>query len=156
MRPNEIYHPARLRGYLSPQSGGNTLHGNGLVMMPTAIFDPLWLRVDNAESSIGLLDDSERMMEDLRSFPDAFSDPDAVCPAQVNKSHHRGNENEKDFAAGPEVFFTGAYAYHWHNNWRTPIDPDSWIGLMRKAYDGFLAGERPNLYGEWLRDDGQV
>ncbi|KAG0321756.1 hypothetical protein BGZ99_003689 [Dissophora globulifera] len=136
MRPDEIYHPARLRQYLDPQNG--TIANNGLVMMPTAIFDPLWLRADHAESTSGLENDKEKMMEDLKTFPEAFANKD------------------QDFIAGPEVFFTGAYAYHWHNNWLTPIAEQSWMGLMHKAYTEFLAGERPNLYGEWFQGDSEI
>ncbi|KAG0342233.1 hypothetical protein BG000_006152 [Podila horticola] len=29
------------------------------------------------------------------------------------------------------------------------VEPQSWMGHMRQAYDEFMAGERPNLYGEW-------
>ncbi|KAG0296662.1 hypothetical protein BGZ98_000868 [Dissophora globulifera] len=148
MRPDEIYHPARLRQYLDPQNGA--VANNGLVMMPTAIFDPLWLRVDDVESTSGLESDKEKMMEDLKTFPDAFTNKDAICPAQAQLG------GDQDFMAGPEVFFTGAYAYHWHNNWLTPIAEHSWMGLMHKAYTEFLAGERPNLYGEWFQDDSKI
>ncbi|KAF9431027.1 hypothetical protein BGZ94_000026 [Podila epigama] len=125
MRPEEIYHPARLRKYLRPQDA--KIEGNGLIMMPPAFFDPLWLRVDHAEAKDNT--DPEKMLEDLKSFPDAFS---------------------VESSAGPEVFFQGAYAYHWHNNWATPIEPQSWMGHMQQAYHDFVAGRRPNLYGEWF------
>ncbi|KAI8599932.1 hypothetical protein EDD21DRAFT_405637 [Dissophora ornata] len=112
VRPSEIYHPARLRKYLDPDN--NAIANNGLTMMPTMIFDPLWLRVDRAESADGLKTDKEEMMKNLMTFPDAFTNPGA------------------------------------------PIDPQSWMGLMRQAYDEFLAGERPNLYGEWFRGDSEM
>ncbi|KAF8960100.1 hypothetical protein BGZ46_001642 [Entomortierella lignicola] len=142
MRPEEIYHPARLREYLRPQD--SMIEGNGLIMMPTAVFDPLWLRIDDKETKESK--DTEMMVEDLRSFPDAFSDPEAVCPSQSTLSQ------ETTFAAGPETFVTGAYAYHWHNSWSTPIEPKSWMGLMLKAYEDFVEGQRPNIYGEWFED----
>ncbi|KAG0260697.1 hypothetical protein BGZ95_004382 [Linnemannia exigua] len=153
MRPNEIYHPARLRGYLRPQD--SAIENNGLVMMPVAVFDPLWLRVDDAESKVGLTTDRESAVEDLRTFPDAFSGTsNSVCPQQQQQDQGEAEGKEKkDFTAGPEVFMMGAYAYHWHNNWLTPIETQSWMGLMKKAYAQFLAGERPNLYGEWFRGD---
>ncbi|KAF9372706.1 hypothetical protein CPB97_001060 [Podila verticillata] len=138
MRPEEIYHPARLRKYLRPQD--SRIEGNGLIMMSPAVFDPNWLRVDHAEAKST---DSEKMVEDLKSFPDAFSVEEAVCSFQQQ-------QQAPQFTAGPEVFFQGAYAYHWHNNWATPIDPKSWMGHMRRAYDDFVAGRRPNLYGEML------
>ncbi|KAF9194046.1 hypothetical protein BGZ51_001391 [Haplosporangium sp. Z 767] len=140
MRPEEIYHPARLRDYLRPDG---RLEGNGLIMMPPAYFDPLWLRIDGAE--VKGSKDTERMVEDLRSFPEAFTEVEAVCPAQ--------QDSGIDFTAGPEVFLTGAYAYHWHNSWLTPIEPKSWMGLMRQAYDDFVEGRRPNLYGEWFQEN---
>ncbi|KAF9379486.1 hypothetical protein CPB97_008934 [Podila verticillata] len=142
MRPKEVYHPARLRQYLRP--GDSKIEGNGLTMMPVAVFDPLWLRVDNADDGTSdtaaeaAARDPERMMSALTSFPDAFTSKEAICPRQ------------QTFAAGPEVFFAGAYAYHWHNNWKASIEPHSWMGLMRQAYDDFTAGQRPNLYGEWF------
>ncbi len=139
MRPEEIYHPARLRTYLRPQD--SKIEGNGLEMMPPAFFDPLWLRVDHAETKE--TQDSDLMVEDLHSFPDAFTQVDAVCPNQ---------DDDIDFSAGPEVFLTGAYAYHWHNNWVTAIEPKSWMGLMKQAYDDFVHARRPNLYGEWFEE----
>lgn len=137
MRPDEIYHPARLRKYLRPQD--SQIEGNGLIMMSPAVFDPNWLRVDHAEAKSA---DAETMVEDLKSFPDAFKVEEAVCPFQKQQ------QEAPQFTAGPEVFFQGAYAYHWHNNWATPIEPKSWMGHMRQAYDDFVAGRRPNLYGE--------
>ncbi|KAF9309030.1 hypothetical protein BG003_010295 [Podila horticola] len=143
MRPEELYHPARLRQYLRPED--SKIEGNGLIMMPVAVFDPLWLRVDDADNvtsdtaSEAATQDPEQMMAPLTSFPDAFTSKEAICPGQ-----------SQTFAAGPEVFFAGAYAYHWHNNWKAPIEPQSWMGLMRQAYDDFTAGQRPNLYGEWF------
>ncbi|KAK3808600.1 MAG: hypothetical protein J3Q66DRAFT_392095 [Benniella sp.] len=148
MRPNEIYHPARLRGYLDPVGG--SLRNNGLIMLPTAMFDPLWLRVDGVESASGLLNDKEMMMEGVKTFPEVLTNPDIVCPGQ---QHPQGQEQGHDFSSGPEVFFTGAYAYHWHNSWLTRIEPKSWMGLMRKAFDEYLTGERPNLYGEYFQDN---
>ncbi|GJJ72640.1 hypothetical protein EMPS_04998 [Entomortierella parvispora] len=185
MRPNEVFHPARLRYYLRPQD--QSLEDNGLTMMPVAVFDPLWLRVDHADlspyssesnispESLSQSDkeskkdreqeavvpankarDREMMLEDLHSFPDAFSaDAHAVCPNQMSQQPQGmdGNSRNEDvFSAGPEVFFMGAYTYHWHNNWHSKIESRSWLGLMRQAYDEFLTGERPNLYGEWFHD----
>ncbi|KAG0236565.1 hypothetical protein BGW42_003220 [Actinomortierella wolfii] len=159
VRPEEIYHPARLREYLDPE--GRKIEGNGLIMMPVAVFDPLWLRIDNAESSISK--DREPMLEELEAFPKAFTDAEAVCPAQMPDAKvpageegedYEGDEQQKNerFMAGPEVFLPGAYAYHWHNSWTLPIAPDSWMGRMQEAYVDFAAGRRPNLYGEWIKD----
>ncbi|KAG0215045.1 hypothetical protein BGX33_001542 [Mortierella sp. NVP41] len=156
MRLKEIYYPARLRGYLCPED--SALKNNVLTMIPTAIFDPLWLRIDGAESKTGLVLDAEMTVEKLRTFPDAFSiKRDSVCPGQGAAGGGQGGQGEKKgFTAGPEVFAMGAYAYHWHNNWVTPIEEGSWMGLMREAYGAFLAGERSNLYGEWFRGDSDA
>ncbi|KAF9407396.1 hypothetical protein BGZ94_002707 [Podila epigama] len=152
MRPKEIYHPARLRKYLRPED--SSLENNGLTMLPVAIFDPLWLRVDKADHIDSINneeqeeqeeEEKDQMMEALKSFPDAFTDREAICPGQT-----LGREGPFTFGAGPEVFFSGAYAYHWHNNWKTPIEDESWMGLMRQAYHDFTLGKRPNLYGEWF------
>ncbi|KAF9201775.1 hypothetical protein BGZ49_008013 [Haplosporangium sp. Z 27] len=166
MRPNEIYHPARLHQYLNSDDSENS--NSGLTMMPTAVFDPLCLRVDKAEPQVGLENDKRyKMMQNLNNFRDAFINPGIVCPVSPQQKQEQEQEGatkssssskqmrgpSKGFIAGPEVFFTGAYAYHWHNNWKTPIKEQSWMGLMQQAYREFLAGERPNLYGEWFRDD---
>ncbi|KAF9301264.1 hypothetical protein BGZ74_006931 [Mortierella antarctica] len=167
MCPDEIYHPDRIRHYLRLQDGA--LENNGLVMMPVQVFDPLWLRFDGVESPSALANDPEQMMEDLKTFPEVFTNPEAVCPGQYGwyrqqqqqgmqeqenisargKGDQEEAKEEESFPAGPEVFFMGAYAYHWHNSWLTPVEPQSWMGRTRQAYDEFLAGERPNLYGEW-------
>ncbi|ORZ27704.1 hypothetical protein BCR41DRAFT_367297 [Lobosporangium transversale] len=139
MRPEEIYHPARLREYLRPQD--KAIEGNGLIMVPPAVFDPLWLRVDHAEPTKST--DPEKMLEDLPGFTDVFHEaPNTVCPRQEGE--------EVEFSAGPEVFFTGAYAYHWHNSWQASIEPKSWMGFMLKAYKDSVERRRPNLYGEWF------
>ncbi|KAG9066379.1 hypothetical protein KI688_001605 [Linnemannia hyalina] len=154
MRPNEIYHPARLRAYLRPQD--SAIENNGLVMMPVAVFDPLWLRVDDAESTTGLKTDRETTVEDLRTFPDAFNSvSNSVCPQQ-HLAQEGLEKKKKGFTAGPEVFVMGAYAYHWHNNWLSSIEEQSWMGLMKEAYEQFLGGERPNLYGEWFHGDSNA
>ncbi|KAF9577904.1 hypothetical protein BGW38_006601, partial [Lunasporangiospora selenospora] len=141
IRPDEIYHPARLRAYLRPQD--SRIEGNGLVMMSPAFFDPLWLRIDGAE--IKRSGDMDPMVDDLHEFPDVFSSEEAVCPGQPLA----GLENDKNyFAAGPEVFASGAYAYHWHNSWLAEIEQKSWMGRLSQAYKDFVEGKRPNLYGE--------
>ncbi|KAJ6261078.1 hypothetical protein Dda_3743 [Drechslerella dactyloides] len=47
-----------------------------------------------------------------------------------------------------ENFFRGAYAYHIHNQWAKHPEPNSWLDMVRKTHDGFLAGSRVNMYGE--------
>jgi len=108
--------------------------------------------------------DTDKMVEDLRRFPNAFlGTASAVCPkaapahlkADADDTTRIGDDdmekgNNQEFTAGPEVFFTGAFAYHWHNHWLMPIDPRGWMGLMRQAYDDFVTGQRPNPYGEWF------
>ncbi|KAF9582851.1 hypothetical protein BGW38_010678 [Lunasporangiospora selenospora] len=200
MRPKEIYHPARIRHYLRPEDG--SLENNGLTMVPPAVFDPLWLRVDGVDlSQSSALNENSNpkdsspsqaqdgwagaakqrnegiMMPYLTGFPDVFSNVNAVCPRQSSlqrsqdivpqqdelrqRTEHESeifekdvHDKEKDFSAGPEVFFMGAYAYHWHNNWKSKIEPQSWMGIMSRSFDQFLEGERPNLYGEWFRGGG--
>ncbi|KAF3902506.1 hypothetical protein ABW21_db0204239 [Orbilia brochopaga] len=47
-----------------------------------------------------------------------------------------------------ENFFRGAYAYHIHNQWAKHPEPSSWLDMIRKTHDGFLFGNRVNMYGE--------
>ncbi|CAG8463230.1 15913_t:CDS:2 [Funneliformis mosseae] len=47
-------------------------------------------------------------------------------------------------------FFPGAFTYHWHNNWKTKILPNSWMGVLQSAYDEFLNGQQSNIYNEYL------
>ncbi|EPS44232.1 hypothetical protein H072_1742 [Dactylellina haptotyla CBS 200.50] len=47
-----------------------------------------------------------------------------------------------------EHFFRGAYAYHIHNQWAKHPEPNSWLDVVRKTHDGFLSGNRVNMYGE--------
>lgn len=81
-------------------------------------------------------------------------------------------------ALGFDGFFKGAYSYHYHNHWWTPFDPDrhypdlgprfvkaqslskdhppeamhdlSWSAVMKRTFEAYIRGERPNMYGEWL------
>lgn len=133
MCPDEIYHPDRIRHYLRPQDGA--LENNGLMMNARPVFDPLWLRFDGVESLAALANDPVQMMENLKTFPEVFTNPEAVCPGQYGWYRQqqqsmqeqenisaRGKEDqeaakEEGFPAGPEDFFMGAYTYHWHNSW---------------------------------------
>ncbi|KAK6539652.1 hypothetical protein TWF694_009858 [Orbilia ellipsospora] len=45
-------------------------------------------------------------------------------------------------------FFRGGYAYHIHNQWAKHPEPNSWLDVVRKTHDGFLSGNRVNMYGE--------
>ncbi|CCX07177.1 hypothetical protein FPQ18DRAFT_35232 [Pyronema domesticum] len=47
-----------------------------------------------------------------------------------------------------ENFFRGAWSYHIHNQWAKHPQPNSWFSVAQNAHDGFLSGERTNLYGE--------
>ncbi|KAF3146399.1 hypothetical protein TWF569_006407 [Orbilia oligospora] len=47
-----------------------------------------------------------------------------------------------------ENFFKGAYAYHIHNQWAKHPEPNSWLDMVRRTHDGFLNGNRVNMYGE--------
>ncbi|KAF3936702.1 hypothetical protein ABW19_dt0200656 [Dactylella cylindrospora] len=47
-----------------------------------------------------------------------------------------------------ENFFRGGYAYHIHNQWAKHPEPNSWLDVVRKTHDGFLSGNRVNMYGE--------
>ncbi|KIW04432.1 uncharacterized protein PV09_04702 [Verruconis gallopava] len=48
-----------------------------------------------------------------------------------------------------ENFFRGAWTYHIHNQWLRHPEPSSWLSVIEHAHDGFFAGTRPNMYGEF-------
>jgi len=141
-----------------------------LFCFPSAVFDPLWLKVDgmtpndNLVPNLSLFSDvfnagwvsgevkpSERgraLREWLVTNPDAWH--------MINKTL----DNEKDLLIKhahleivkstrlPDRFYRGAYAYHWHKNWDASIPPSSWMGIMLERYNQFLDGDVRNIYGE--------
>lgn len=48
-----------------------------------------------------------------------------------------------------ENFFRGAWTYHIHNQWMKHPEPSSWLSVVEHAHDGFFAGQRTNMYGEY-------
>jgi hypothetical protein len=48
-----------------------------------------------------------------------------------------------------ENFFRGAWTYHIHNQWFKHPEPSSWLSVIEHAHDGFFAGQRSNMYGEF-------
>ncbi|ORX89003.1 hypothetical protein K493DRAFT_235000 [Basidiobolus meristosporus CBS 931.73] len=139
IKNNMGFHPRNIKTYLEdwakehPKIHGAYKEAPNVLMLPSAIFDPLWLRVDKYESG-------KTINPNLAEFEDVFRMDriDGEFDGYKDFAHTRAFEN----------FFPGAFAYHWHNNWNTPILPGSWFGVMKQEFDSFLNGKSANYYGE--------
>ncbi|KAK9765256.1 hypothetical protein K7432_006549 [Basidiobolus ranarum] len=139
IKNNMGFHPRYIKQYLNDweKEHANIRNMNieqpRILMFPPSIFDPLWLRVDKHETG-------ETINPNLSQFKDVF---------EVEKISGEF-DGYKDFAhtRAFENFFPGAFTYHWHNNWKTPILPHSWFGVMQQEFDNFLNGKSVNYYGE--------
>ena len=134
---NEMnFHPFQLGKYL--KEGNNQTE---LYMLPGPLMDPLWLKNDKRQLQSVL-------QPNLPGFDEAFS-------PQLIKNEFPEKVNASSNSRKIEEFFPGSFAYHWHNNWKTPLHPDSWMGKFDQTYSEFLAGERTNRYGETINKEGE-
>jgi hypothetical protein len=91
-----------------------------LLVLPCPFFDPLWPRRDGQD----LTSDApfDRFEDFFRRFGWRFARP--TPPPTV------------------ETFFPGAFAFHWHNNWRLRENEQSYFGLFDRELDAKLADRR--------------
>lgn len=98
-----------------------------LLMLPVALFSPLWLQDDGHERN---------PMAPFRRFEDFFR--------RFNWFHRR--------PAGPvtlDNFFPGAFTYHWHGQWAAAEHRDSHAGWLDRDCNQRLAALGPlPAYGE--------
>ncbi|KAF7799256.1 hypothetical protein EIP86_010488 [Pleurotus ostreatoroseus] len=148
---NELdFHPIRITRYLKDA------HMERLLLrLPDALFDPAWLNVEQYQRD-------RPAQPFFESFDDFFVTPPRSAAAPE--------------ALGFDGFFRGAFSYHYHNRWWTPFDPDrnfpdlspelgvgigykptqetvqdlSWAAVLKRTFEAYIRGERPNMYGEWL------
>jgi glycosyl transferase-like sugar-binding protein len=102
--------------------------GFDLLVLPCALFDPLWPHNDRKDRYRAAPFD--RFEDFFRRFGWRFR-------RQAGIRSHRD-------------FFPGAFAYHWHNFWDAPEQPDSYFGLFDREFDAILEdrlGVRPSGRG---------
>jgi hypothetical protein len=90
-----------------------------LLVLPTAVFDPLWLTFDKHDNY-----DAAHFLgfdDFFRPFDDQFLRPNL-------RSHNE--------------FFPGAFAYHWHNRWNAPESDDSFYGILNDLFGQAFAISR--------------
>lgn len=86
-----------------------------IAMLPSAYFDPIWIVADRyGEGAPAAL---ERY--GLKHFNDFL----------VKK-----NENKNVIVDARSNFFPGAFAFHWHNQWKTTIQPGSSADIFLRQY----------------------
>ncbi|KAF7321514.1 hypothetical protein MKEN_00672300 [Mycena kentingensis (nom. inval.)] len=145
------FHPFEITKYLKE---GRLVHL--LTRLPDAMFDGAWLNMEGYQR--------ERPPQPFfTAFEDFFSTPlvDSGAP----------------LALGFNGFFSGAYSFHFHNNWWAKVDPArnwpdlgprfqgesntmeetledrrdlDWSTVLKRTFESYLRGERPNMYGETL------
>ncbi|ORX93948.1 hypothetical protein K493DRAFT_315743 [Basidiobolus meristosporus CBS 931.73] len=133
---NGSFHPENINQYLSEWNNKFTEFPEKpeLLMLPLALFDPLWLKNDDHQRG-------KKLLPNLNKFTDAFDSAKVEGEFDLLLDDEMP---EREF----ENFFPGAWSYHWHNNWKTPIAKGSWMGVLLKSFDDFLYNEGRNYYGE--------
>jgi len=110
-RMKNFFHPIHF--YQKIKSMNN--QGLKIDMLPSAYFDPLWV-VDDVYGE-GAPAAMERY--GLKTFHDFFS--------QLN--------NKTDVVESiTDQFFPGAFAFHWHNQWKAELRPGSTADLFMREY----------------------
>ncbi|KAJ6558444.1 hypothetical protein DFH09DRAFT_922613 [Mycena vulgaris] len=144
------FHPFEITKYLKEARLDNLL-----IRLPDAMFDGAWLNMEGYQR--------ERPPQPFfTAFEEFFVTPlvDSGAPQ----------------ALGFQGFFSGAYSYHFHNSWWTPVDPArnwpdlgpnfqnntdfdddvedrrdlDWSTVLKRTFEGYIRGENPNMYGEYL------
>ncbi|KAK0459087.1 uncharacterized protein EV420DRAFT_1538217 [Desarmillaria tabescens] len=149
---NELdFHPIPASNYLK--------HGRLdplLYRAPGALFDPAWMNADGYQRD-------RPPQPYFKRFSDFFDTP---SPGGASPQ-----------ALGFDGFFKGAFSYHFHNSWWKPVDPGqnwpnlgqqfgngtanlavfpaderdlSWSTVLKRTFEAYIRGERPNMYGEWI------
>jgi hypothetical protein len=106
------------RGSCRPQDVLRFGEGESLdvLVLPCGVFDPVWLHVDR--------------LDRYRQAPfDRFDG--FFRPFGWRFRRKSGVQSHRDF-------FSGAFAYHWHNLWRAQESPDSYFGLFDREFDAIL------------------
>lgn len=82
------------------------------------------------------------VVQDLHVLPSIAFDPLWIARDRRQRVNDYCNTFEDFFTApaavGLDEFFPGAYAYHWHNQWTTPILPGTLAGRLGDEIDARL------------------
>jgi hypothetical protein len=87
-----------------------------LLILPSAVFDPLWAHHDRRDVAASAPFDR---------FEELFRSP-------------RGRDRGRPGGGSLRDFFPGAFAFHWHNHWSTPVEPGSPFARLAREFDGIL------------------
>lgn len=118
---NGAFHPLRVLNRVPPKVAAQ------VEALPSMPFDPVWLTYDTPDSKTHNL----TLIHRVRTWKDFFDKPAPhIVPPRV-----------------PTDLFAGAFAHHWHNNWKAPFEEKSLFGRLVSAYEDFLHGKLPNRYG---------
>ncbi|CAG8646266.1 13557_t:CDS:1 [Funneliformis mosseae] len=141
------FHPFQIKNYLMVNASissdsplAKSIYNSQLYMYSVPLFDPLWLKNDNKQKNI--------LKPNLRGMDDVW-DPNLI-PNEFPEIENLSSYSPLELRNADE-FFRGAFAYHWHNNWSTDLNPNCWMGVMQTAYDSFLNGTQTNIYGEYVK-----
>ncbi|KAK0454565.1 hypothetical protein EV421DRAFT_1757610 [Armillaria borealis] len=148
---NELdFHPIPASNYVKHGKLDSLLY-----RAPGALFDPAWMNADGYQRD-------RPPQPYFKRFSDFFDTPSPVGASPQ--------------ALGFDGFFKGAFAYHFHNSWWKPVDPGqnwpnlgqfgnsttvladfpdperdlSWSTVLKRTFEAYIRGERPNMYGEWI------
>lgn len=99
-------------------------HPGDFLILPSASFSPLWLRVDGKDHSSASVP--------FTRFSHFFQ--------RFGWFHRR----DRSIRASLD-FFPGAFAYHWHNLWNVPEHADSYAGLFDAEFNVRLRARYPDL-----------
>ncbi|KAK1232320.1 hypothetical protein PQX77_004571 [Marasmius sp. AFHP31] len=143
------FHPMTITDYLKDAKMEELLF-----RLPDAMFDSAWLNMEGYQRE-------RPPMPYFSKFEEFFETPavDSATPQIV----------------GFDGFFKGAFSYHFHNSWSRLSDstrnfPDlgphlsngtaistaedkrdlDWSAVLKRTFEAYLRGERPNMYGEWI------
>ncbi|CAG8569847.1 12164_t:CDS:1 [Racocetra fulgida] len=142
IKNNMDFHPFNIRKYLSTYENSSVQETNKLIyMLPSALFDPLWLKRDRIQTKSVL-------SPNFRKFDDFFNS--SIIPDEIPGLDPTTFDGSPLDIRNIDNFFRGIFTYHWHNQWKTKIHPTSWIGIIQTAYDEFLSGKQKNLYNEYI------
>ncbi|BFZ54013.1 hypothetical protein PYCC9005_001044 [Savitreella phatthalungensis] len=121
-----------------------------LLMFESALFDPLWTENDNmrwGDCCVPCLPVHKSWFAgEVKGEWSSFTGPAVVVLQPEDGSYTVPNNKTLS------NFYRGAFTHHIHNMWDRQCEIGSWCWVAIQTYDEFLAGHRPNPYGEmWSR-----
>jgi len=160
------FHPVAVSKYLREAHLENLL-----LRVPDALFDPAWLNTEGYQVE-------RPPYPFFTGFADFFDTPEVHSAApqatgfegffRGSFSYHFHNfwwkpfdpaRNWPDlgpkFAGGERAARAAANPHADPDDWTDNISDDKrdldWATVLKRTFEGYIRGERPNMYGEWLR-----